>query len=234
MPSRGRSVSVARVIDGDTIVIGNGERLRYIGIDTPERGEKFFEEARDLNIKLLKAGAVEIVECKGEKKDKYGRTLAWVYAKGRLVNGELLSAGLAHRLVIPPCGLEKRVLLDRLVWQARSSGRGLWRDEGGTAKAPVIPPEAAALHIGEMVIVKGVVRKVRERPRVVFVEFGASGKAGFKAVIFRDALRAFKSAGMAPSRFTGRMLSITGIVRRYKGKAEIILTAPSQVSFETP
>ncbi len=225
----GRVARVRRVIDGDTIVIGTGEHVRYIGIDTPEQGEEFFEEARQMNMALLKAGQVEIVECRGEKKDKYGRTLAWVYAGGRLVNGELLSMGLARLLLIPPCGLEKSTLLARLVWQARSSGKGLWSDEGGAGKALIVSPEEAGRHIGKMVTVRGPVRGVRERARATFVEFGHGAKRGFTAVIFSKALPAFQEAGMEPSRFSGRMLSVTGVVRRYKGKAEIILVDPGQV-----
>lgn len=225
----GRAVSVKYVIDGDTIVINSGEHLRYIGMDTPERGEDFFKEARDVNKSLLKAGRVEVVECRGEKKDKYGRTLVWVYAGGKLVNAELLSRGLARPLIIPPCGLEKRALLERLAWQARSSAKGIWRAEGGEDKALVVAPGEAERHIGEFVRVKGTVRDIKHRGRVVFVEFGAGDAANFKAVIFKDARKSFKNAGIEPSSFAGHELSITGVVRRYKGRAEVILVDPRQV-----
>jgi len=198
-------------------------------MDTPERGEDFFEEAREMNKSLLKAGHVEVVECRGERKDKYGRTLAWVYAGGRLVNGELLSRGLARPLIIPPCGLEKRTLMERLAWQARSSAKGLWRAEGGEDKAPVVAPEEAPGHIGEFMRVKGAVRDVKVRDGVIFVEFGNGNTSNFKAVIFRDAIKVFKNAGIEPSSFAGHVISITGVVRRYKGRAEIILVDPGQV-----
>jgi len=99
-------------------------------MDTPERGEKFFKEAREMNKSLLKAGHVEVVECREERKDKYGRTLAWVYAGGRLVNGELLSQGLARPLIIPPCGLEKRTLVERLAWPGEELGKGAMESRG--------------------------------------------------------------------------------------------------------
>ncbi len=234
MVSRGRSVRVRYVIDGDTIVTGSGERLRYIGIDTPERGEEFFKEARELNKSLLKAGHVEVVECRGERADRYGRTLVWVYAGGRLVNGELLARGLARPLIIPPCGYEKRTLLGRLAWQARSSGKGLWKAEGGARSALILSPEEASRHIGEMVRIKGAVSSVRERGGVVFLEFSHDGRHGFTALIFKEALQAFKKSGMDPARFAGQMLSITGVVRRYKGRPEIILSAPGQVRLQKP
>jgi len=78
--------------------------------------------------------------------------------------------------------------------------------------------------------VKGAVRDVKVRRRVIFVEFGSGNTSDFKAVIFRDALKAFKNAGIEPSSFVGHVLSITGVVRRYKGRAEVILVDPGQVS----
>ncbi len=233
-----RTINVARVIDGDTIVTTTGEHIRYIGIDTPERGEPFFREARKINRYLLQGGGVGIVECGKEKKDRYGRTLAWVYAGGRLVNGELLSRGLARPLFIPPCGLEKRALMERLVWQARSAARGIWRSRGGSAGAIIVTPEEAARYIGRMATVSGRVRRVKETPRALFVEFGGSERdargsrwerAKFTVVIFPQALAYFRGKGMEPLHFSQKTLSVTGVLREYKGSAEIILVDPGQV-----
>lgn len=230
--SHGRAVRVRRVIDGDTIIIESGEHVRYIGINTPERGEAFFEEAREMNRALLKGGGVEIVECGGEKKDKYNRTLAWVYAGGALVNGDLLSRGLARLLIIPPCGVEKRALLERLAWQARSAGKGLWQAEGGAEKAPFVFPEKAERYIGRLVRVRGDLRQVRARGKTIFMELGHGDRQGLKLVIFSNALRAFKSAGIDPLGLLGSVVSVRGVVQRYKGRAEIILVDPGQVSVE--
>ncbi|MFQ5428286.1 MAG: thermonuclease family protein [Thermodesulfobacteriota bacterium] len=226
---RGRYVQVRHVIDGDTIVTTTGEHLRYIGIDTPEHGEFFFGEAKAKNMALLGAGPVRVVECSKEKKDRYGRTLVWVYSKGSFVNGELLSGGYGRALIIAPCGHEKRALLERLAWQARSHGRGIWKEEGGEAKAIHVVPAEAARHIGEMVTVEGVVSAVSETKSAVYMDFGPSGKRAFKAVIFSAAQKAFSDAGITFASYSGQKLSITGIVRRYKGGTEIIIVSPGQL-----
>ena len=119
-------VRVEFVYDGDTIKAG-GRVIRYIGIDAPEKGEPFYEEARQRNAEILKGGEIKVVECMGEPQDRYGRTLAWVYAGGVLVNGRLLAEGLARTLIIPPCGLEKVGELRRLERQARRARLGIWR-----------------------------------------------------------------------------------------------------------
>ncbi|MBU2415930.1 thermonuclease family protein, partial [Patescibacteria group bacterium] len=80
-------VSVSRIIDGDTIEISTGEKVRYIGIDTPELNkpgpdddECLAWEARIRNMELLSKGKVYLVKDPGVDKDKYGRLLRYVYA----------------------------------------------------------------------------------------------------------------------------------------------------------
>jgi micrococcal nuclease len=230
----GRTIEVARVIDGDTIVTTDSEHIRYIGIDAPETGEPFSFKATEVNRALLRAGPVKIVECRGEKLDRYGRTLAWVYAGGRLVNGELLRRGLARPLFIPPCGLEKKPLLERLAWQARNQGRGIWEGTANATKAPEISPEDASGFIDTIVTVRGRVQRVRESPRVLIMEFGSSesnrsSKPVFRAVIFPPTLRYFLQAGLEPARLSGREVSVTGRPRIFMGTPEIILVDPGQV-----
>jgi endonuclease YncB( thermonuclease family) len=83
-----------RVVDGDTIKIQSGEYVRYLGIDTPEKGEPLFIEAANLNRSLLSEGVVGF-ECDVTDKDIYGRLLRYVYAGDILVNLELVRSGLA-------------------------------------------------------------------------------------------------------------------------------------------
>ncbi len=231
-PQPGRVIEVRRVIDGDTILTKDGEYIRYLGIDAPERGEPFSFKATEVNRALLRARPVTVVECRSEKRDSYGRTLAWVYAGGRLVNGELLRRGLARPLFIPPCGSEKRALMERLAWQARTQALGIWESVGGAAAAPEISPDNASAYIGTMVTVRGLVERVTETPRVLIIEFAGSGKEGgppFKAVIFPGALRYFRAAGLDPGRLAGRVISVRGKPRIYRGGPEIILVDPGQV-----
>lgn len=118
--------TVRRVIDGDTIVMENGESVRYAGIDTPEEDEIFYKEAKERNRALVRGKRVAVVLCGERPRDDYGRILAWVYADGVDVSGVLLEEGLARVLKIPPCGLKKSKEYDSLQRGARFRRRGIW------------------------------------------------------------------------------------------------------------
>jgi micrococcal nuclease len=102
-----RVASVTRVVDGDTIrvrfVSGSERRVRYIGVDTPERGERCFSAATELNRRLLGDGRVRL-EFDDDREDRYGRLLAYVYraGDGLFINRELLERGLAEPLTVKP------------------------------------------------------------------------------------------------------------------------------------
>ena len=117
---------VKKVVDGDTVVIEGGRKVRYIGIDTPERDEPFFTEARERNISLVLGKLVSLVVCEAEPRDRFGRLLAFVYADGLFVNRALVEEGLARRLIIPPCGLPVATEFKLLEQDAKETGRGLW------------------------------------------------------------------------------------------------------------
>jgi len=102
---------VTRVIDGDTIVLENGTRVRYIGINTPERGKPGHKEATEANRKLVEGKKVRLeydverIERTNEwKLTIYGppRTLAYVYVDGIFVNAYLLENGFAEVMTIKP------------------------------------------------------------------------------------------------------------------------------------
>ncbi len=128
MSGEGGLYTVAFVYDGDTVRTSEGLIVRYIGVDTPERGEPFYKKALKRNIELVKGKEVELKVCKGEPKDKYGRTLGWVYVDGLLVNGTLLEEGLGRTLIIPPCGTEKREELLGIERRAKEAGVGIWAE----------------------------------------------------------------------------------------------------------
>lgn len=83
-----------QVIDGDTIRLSSGDVVRYIGIDTPERGEPYYEEATEANEQLV-LGPTLAFERDVSNEDRYGRLLRYVFADDVLVNAELVRQGLA-------------------------------------------------------------------------------------------------------------------------------------------
>ncbi len=115
---------VTRVLDGDTVVLEDGRHVRYIGMDTPEKGRTYYGEAKRENERLVK-GKVVRLEYDVGKTDKYDRTLAYVYAGDIFVNAELVRNGYAVIATFPPnVKYAKRFLT--LQEEARKQKRGLW------------------------------------------------------------------------------------------------------------
>lgn len=115
---------VTRVIDGDTVVLEDGRHVRYIGMDTPEKKDPYYSEAKRENERLVKGKKVGLEYDVG-KTDKYGRTLAYVYADTVFVNAELVKNGYAVIATFPPNVKYAKTFL-ALQEEARNQKRGLW------------------------------------------------------------------------------------------------------------
>lgn len=125
---------VARVIDGDTIELENGEKLRYIGINTPEsvdprrKVECFGKEASAFNKNLVEGKRIRL-ERDVSDRDKYGRLLRFAYLEyGRLVNEVLVREGYAYASPYMP-DLSKSDFFREAESDAKSNHRGLWNKE---------------------------------------------------------------------------------------------------------
>jgi len=90
-----RSGLVTHVVDGDTIDV-DGRRVRFVGIDTPERGQCGYNEAKLRVTQLVNLKRVDIVSVPGNTVDRYGRELGYVQLRGFDVGKVLLVEGLAH------------------------------------------------------------------------------------------------------------------------------------------
>ena len=118
---------VTQVIDGDTITIEGGYRVRYIGIDTPEvypQVEAFGVEAWQANRELVEGKRVRLERDVSET-DRYGRLLRYVYVDDILVNAELVWLGLARAKAYPP-DTKYQNYLEKMEAEARKASRGIW------------------------------------------------------------------------------------------------------------
>jgi len=100
----GEEATVLRVVDGDTIDVeinGERQRVRYIGMNTPERNEPCFDEATQANVDLALGKAVHLVSDVSET-DRYGRLLRYVYVGDVFVNLELVAQGYAEAVLYRP------------------------------------------------------------------------------------------------------------------------------------
>ena len=140
------NIVVKRVVDGDTLVLASGERVRLIGIDTPEihdsnkldrdskRSQQSTSEIKamgQLSYKFtqdLVEGKAVSLEFDVERQDRYKRLLAYVYLKdGTFVNAEIVKEGYASLMTYPP-NVKYADLFLKLYREARENKRGLWKD----------------------------------------------------------------------------------------------------------
>ena len=122
---------VTRVVDGDTIVIDTGEKVRYIGMNTPESVDPrrpvqcFGKEASEYNKQLVTGKKVRLVKDVSET-DKYGRLLRYVYLEdGTFVNEKLVRDGYASVMTIPP-DVQLSNIINAAEREARADRRGFW------------------------------------------------------------------------------------------------------------
>jgi micrococcal nuclease len=136
--------TVERVIDGDTIVVSGGIRIRYLLVDAPEttdgHDDCYGANAAQFNSDLVLGKTVRLdydVECE----DRFGRTLAYVSVDGEDVGKLLVERGYACVLHIPPDGDTRAAEFEALQAAARTSRRGLW---GACDPAPCASMRARA------------------------------------------------------------------------------------------
>ncbi len=143
-PPAAGSHQVVRVVDGDTILFAANMRVRLIGVNTPETVKPdspvgpWGPEASAFTRKFLTGGTAQL-EFDRERYDQYGRFLAYVWVGDRMLNEELLRAGLARWERNYNYSIEKKARFRAAQEEARRAGRGIWLNE----PAPVSIPRGA-------------------------------------------------------------------------------------------
>ena len=163
------SVSVAQVVDGDTLRLTDGRNVRLIGLNTPERGrngmpdEPWANAAKDRLQQLVEANGRRVGLRLGQQpRDHYGRYLAHAFGRdGNNLEAQLLAEGMGYFVAIAPnvslasCHLDAERV-------ARRKGLGVWRD------APIVA--ATALRKGGFAIVQARVERVERNRGGVWLE----------------------------------------------------------------
>lgn len=139
--------TVTRVVDGDTVEVtlasGNTEKIRMIGVDTPEtahptKGEEPYGREASNFTKFRLAGQNVLLETDVEERDKYGRLLAYLYLPGgAMFNAVLVDEGYAQTATFPP-NVRYVEVFRALQTSAREGNRGLWGLP--VNQAPSVPP----------------------------------------------------------------------------------------------
>ncbi|MDD5427814.1 MAG: thermonuclease family protein [Candidatus Omnitrophica bacterium] len=143
-PSKAETGFVARVVDGDTLKLSDGRRVRLVGVDTPELhySDKLVRDSKrtrrdikeiqamgrrsaDFTKRLCEGKAIKI-ETDVKKLDRYGRILAYAYlGDGTFVNAKIIEEGYGQVMTIPP-NVKHADRFLKLQQEARGARRGLW------------------------------------------------------------------------------------------------------------
>lgn len=125
------AATVQRVVDGDTLLLSDHTRVRLIGVNAPESVkpdspvEPFGPEASDFTRHFVAEGKVRL-EFDKERVDQYGRTLAYVWVEDKLLNEELVRAGLARCEKQYHYSAQKKNRFIRAEKEAKDARRGIW------------------------------------------------------------------------------------------------------------
>lgn len=216
LPGPGESARAAHVIDGDTLALADGRRVRMLGINAPELGhrgtadEPLARAARtalaqylDADSRSGKTRATVTLHFDRERRDHYDRLLAHVSVRGQHLEQALLRQGLAYLAVVPP-NLALVDCLRSAELDARNAGVGLW-----SASAPG-PVASRAVARGGYQRVRGRVERVLFA-RVWWIEFAG----GLRAVVYPEHQRYWDRQTLAAWR--GQVVEVRGWV--YRGKA---------------
>ena len=168
-PSGLKSVTVQRVVDGDTLRLSDGRSVRMIGLNTPELGKKGrtdepFAAAAQKRLESLVAasdGQLGLLPGK-ESKDRYGRTLAHLYgADGANLEAQMLAEGLGFQVAVAP-NVDLAKCQQAAERSARQAGLGIWR------QSPVLKVEQ--VNTSGFAVVSGRVTKVQRNRGGVWIE----------------------------------------------------------------
>jgi micrococcal nuclease len=224
-----RGVVVSKVFDGDSLLLSDGREIRYIGIDAPETGgnrpaEYGGKEAADLNERLVEGKDVRL-EFDIEAKDRYGRTLAYVYDGDTMINREMVLAGAALAVPYPP-NLNHQREISAAMETARREEKGLWADTDNW----MVRADDAARFVGESKTVVGRVLSAKVAAPGLFLNFGTDFKTDFTAFVPTQYLLVYFGTPDADPTvaYRGRVVEVTGTINERNGPS-ITVTHPAQI-----
>ncbi len=124
------TATVTRAIDGDTLELSDGQRVRMLLVDTPEttggKMDCYGQDAAQFTASKVTGKSVQLTYDEASCKDRYGRLLAYVKVDGVELNRTLIDQGYACFLFISPGGKDRKTEFEDAESQARTSRLGVW------------------------------------------------------------------------------------------------------------
>ncbi len=231
----GETGIVARVIDGDSLVLENGLRVVLASIQAPKPGRHnkrsgqtdapwpLADEARD-TLQALAAGKRVKLYYGGDKRDRYGRAVAQVYVldkdgqPGTWLQQAVVGTGMAR--VYSWAGYEQNIAaLYGAERTARKNKHGIWNtaDTGGFYDIRKPDPDPLAQYVDSVQIIEGIIIKTADVRGTIYLNFGADYRTDFTIAISKKSRRAFKHASYDPLKLTGARVRVRGYLELYGG-----------------
>ena len=229
-------------MDGDTLVLVGGDRVRILGIDTPEMHDgspllkTLAQAAKDELARRVTGRGVRLIVTETER-DHFGRLLAYVHVESGQVGGgdgggpsedvgeQLLAASLARAYPSNHPRLDHYLAVEA---EARKAGRGVWAQEARKAWGPradiAIGPAQAPEHLGQIARVEGRVTSSTRTAKAIFLNLEGGG-ATLKVVSFHPT---FFPPELVES-WMNHHVAATGKLKDYQGKPELVVERPDQI-----
>lgn len=227
----GGTATVAKIVDGDTVVLDDGREVRLVGIQAPKLplGRKGFKKwpLADTAAKALEElvlGRVVELRFGGRRIDRYRRLLAHLFVDGETwVQGALLATGMARVYTFP----DNRKLAAEMYERekaARRKRRGIWSN--GFYKLRGV--DGISRDVGSFQVIEGIVLKTARVRSRIYLNFGPDWRTDFTIVIPTKNVGVFQSVGMEPLEMEGRRVRARGWIRKWNGPM-IDATHPEQI-----
>ncbi len=214
---------VKKVFDGDTVLLSNGKKVRFLGINTPEvegrnkSAQAGGEEAKQWLIKKLKNKKVRL-ELDVEKKDKYGRLLAHVFTEQKEhINLELVKKGLASVNIFPP-GLKYSDDFLQAQKAAEKDGIGIWRFKEYASK-PAKQIKQGRYKGWQRVT--GKIKNIRQTRKYSYLDFTDV----FSLKIAKKSLSLFPE----PGSYIGKKVEARGWINKHKKQYSMFIRHPGAI-----
>jgi micrococcal nuclease len=220
----GGAIEVARVVDGETLMLKDARVLRLVDIDVPLRGA-IAAQAKEALAALLDGQSLT-VRFAGNAADRQGRVLAELYAGETWVQGELLRRGFARVAGTADnrIGLAEMLTLER---QARRYRRGLWAEPAYA----IVPAAEAGRHASSFALVTGTVAHVVRNSSGMLLVFGADQHSGLVLSIAPDVVKLCRASGLNPAELAGKTVLTRGYIDGTR-RPTIAITFPEQIEIQ--
>lgn len=227
------TVEVAHIYDGDTVKLSDGRKLRFIGINTPERGrdgkkdEPFYRDARQQLEIIIKANNNKINIIYGhDKQDRYQRLLAHVFTlQQQNITALLLQKGMGYHIVVTP---NTRLLncYQNAEKDAQEHQRGIWaQPQHNVTAVQSLPKSARGFHL-----VSGVIRRIGESSSSFWLNFDTHSKTKVALRIPKNDLPYFKS--YHPKDLINRQIIARGWIYKTKNEQRITIHHPASLKIQ--